>query len=225
MVGVGDRQRAMARTLVCERAAARGLRRTGVRGVVGLVRAIAGEVLAIVRARSRTKRVRRDVVGESLPGNHRRRPAQVFCGLRDRWDVGMSKPSAFTVPPPLHRWVQQEGVEPSYPGLVRAHLPPGPRLDSGRSPGRARVTTLPGRPSARSAAGLAWAHEHAPTRRTQLRQLALRVKQKIVCARNQRAQRVPLIGASQVGAEGALPWNFARHSWSVRRSKLPVTSS
>lgn len=34
----------------------------------------------------------------------------------------MSKPSAFTVPPPPHKSVQQEGVEPSYPGLVEHHL-------------------------------------------------------------------------------------------------------
>src|SRR6478735_4604900 len=69
---------------------------------------------------------------ESLPGDSRRRPAQVFCGLRDRWDVGMSKPSAFTVPPPLRRLVQQEGVEPSYPGPIRTHLPPGLRCGVGQ---------------------------------------------------------------------------------------------
>jgi hypothetical protein len=46
VAAVGDRQRAMAHTLVCERAAARGLRRTGVRFALGHVRAVAGELLA-----------------------------------------------------------------------------------------------------------------------------------------------------------------------------------
>ena len=50
MAAVGDRQRAMAHTLVCERAAARGLRRAGVRFAPGHVRAVAGEVLATERA-------------------------------------------------------------------------------------------------------------------------------------------------------------------------------
>ncbi len=48
---------------------------------------------------SSTRRGRRSRV----PGDHRRRPAQVFCGFPDRWEVGMSKPSALTIRPPLHR--------------------------------------------------------------------------------------------------------------------------
>jgi hypothetical protein len=50
VAAVGDRQRAMARTLVCERAAARGLRPAGVRSALDHARAAAGEVLATERA-------------------------------------------------------------------------------------------------------------------------------------------------------------------------------
>lgn len=58
-------------------------------------RAVGAARLAISGRDLDSFRVRRDVVGRALPGDHRRRPAQVFYGFPNRWDVGMSKPNAF----------------------------------------------------------------------------------------------------------------------------------
>jgi len=81
---------------------------------------------------------------ESLPGLPRRRPAQVFYGLRDRWDVGMSKPSASTVPPPPRKTCGEKESN--------LHVPASSRITYPRNAvTRTRpMTTLPGRPDARA---------------------------------------------------------------------------
>ena len=93
--------------------------------------------------------------GFPLPGNHRRRPAQVFCGLRDRWDVGMSMPNAFTVPPPSVR--SSEGKESNLhvPVSCEHHLVAPGTLD------RVLATLLRTDPSD----DLAWSTEPAHQRR------------------------------------------------------------
>jgi len=68
VAGVGDRQRAVARTLVCERAVARGRRRAEVRLAAIHTRVITGgtpkwRTLANARVWSLASRARRDVVG------------------------------------------------------------------------------------------------------------------------------------------------------------------
>ena len=94
-----------------------------------------------------------------LPGDRRRRPAQVFYGVPNRWDVGMSKPNAFACSATPRTVVGGEGFEPSGTGPVESHLPPERRVRE-----HAPVTTVGrGRPSVRLGAGLARARER-PTR-------------------------------------------------------------
>ena len=81
---------------------------------------------------------------ESLPGIPRRRPAQVFYGLGDRWAVGMSKPSASTVPPSPRKTCGEKESN--------LHVPVSTNVTYPRNAiSRTRpMTTLPGRPDARA---------------------------------------------------------------------------
>ena len=111
----------------------------------------------------------RCVAGVAHRADHRRRPAQVFYRLRDGWDVGMCKPSAFTVPPRPHS-ARPEGFEPSYPGLPDAVGGPGTYFANAL-----RATSPSGRPGARTEAGLAWTRL-SPARCKELRHARARVK-------------------------------------------------
>ncbi len=64
MAGVGSRQRAMAHTLLGERAVARWLRLSEVRSEAHHVRVIAGELLAMTKTCANSVRARSDVVGK-----------------------------------------------------------------------------------------------------------------------------------------------------------------
>lgn len=102
MVAGGGCQCAVACTSVDERAVAQGLRSHEVAIVWSGASRTRAE-LACERRRARDDASSWCVAGVTCRASHRRRPAQVFYRLRDGWDVGMSKPSAFTVPPPLRR--------------------------------------------------------------------------------------------------------------------------
>jgi len=84
--------------------------------------------MADVRMRAVAVRTRRDVVGWILPGDHRRRPAQVFYRLTDGWDVGMCLPSAFTVPPPLHETWRRKDSNLQIPVFANFTIPPERRV-------------------------------------------------------------------------------------------------
>jgi len=184
------------------------------RGVIGFVacaRSRAGEGWRSKERDEDPIRARRDVDGprraRAARAAHRRRPAQVFYRLRDGWDVGMSKPSAFTVPPPPREKVRQEGFEPSYPGPVESQLPSEHRVRR-----RVPVTSPSGRPDAcTDAAGQhlsdCWgftdrAREH-PTRRPLLRHPFTRVNRKRSVAVCSHARHRAVIG-------GACCWRMTK---------------
>lgn len=122
------------------------------RGVVGARArtALAGD-RGLTRRGSVSGSVRRERVARTrlVRAAPRRRPAQVFCRSTDGWDVGMSKPSAFTVPPPPHKKVQREGFEPSDPGPFAGQVPPEHRIR-----GHGEVTPPTRRPTVRPGAAV-----------------------------------------------------------------------
>lgn len=176
------------------------------RGPRGGWRAAGGERTAL--------RVRRDVVGRALPGERRRRPAQVFYGVPNRWDVGMSKPNAFTC--------SATPRQSSRGGRIRTFRSRSRRepLAPGTPCARTRPCDDPGRdrPSVRLGAGLARARER-PTRTQLLRHRVQIVNRKVIDREiASRASGLPRAGArarSAAGARGARPVGCRPLTWGI----------